>query len=102
MLELLAVRLIKLQRAVKASNQIVNNTSYLIMHLPDCEDGSVDLMRSFVLEVSALGTFASPLLCWPIIYLQIICSAERAHPSPCSHGKAKYRQENATSAMKCH
>lgn len=61
MLELLARRVVKLQSAVEASSPEGNDVSYLIMHLPECEDQISDLMRSFILEGSALGTFA-PLL----------------------------------------
>jgi len=57
-------------------------------------------MRSFILQGSALGAFAPLLLGWPIIHLWMICNPERAHPSLCSHGKAKYPQENAASPKK--
>lgn len=59
----------------------------------------MDLLRSSILQGSALDTFAPLLLCWPIIHLWISCNAERAHPSLCSYGKAKCPQENAASAM---
>lgn len=52
MLELLARRVVKLQRAVEASNQEVNDVSYLIMHLPECEDlisGSREVFAALLL-----------------------------------------------------
>lgn len=66
MLELLARRVVKLQRAVEASNQEVNNVNCLIMHLPECEDwigGSHEVFHS--------GRFCSGYLCSTASYVDL-------------------------------